>query len=206
MLAAGEGRRFGMPKALATLAGTTLVERVAATCALSLADAVVVVAGARSAEVAARVREVAALSPDVPVTTVEHEGWRAGRTGSLQAGWRSLPEGAHVLVFPVDHPCVRLVTLDALLGVFGYAAAAPEIVVPVQSVDGSRRRGHPILLSASLRDEVMALGPDAPLHDVVHAHVVLEVPVDDDGILLDVDSVEDLGRAEALLQDRSPAY
>ena len=205
MLAAGEGRRFGMPKALATLAGVSLVERVTATCADSLADAVVVVAGARSDEVAARVAGVAALSPDVAITTCVHDGWRAGRTSSLQAGWRALPEGAHVLVFPVDHPCVRLVTLDALLGVFGYAAAAPEVVVPVQSVEGfgARRRGHPILLSASLRDEVMALGPDAPLHDVVHAHVVLEVPVDDEGILLDVATPQDLERAEALLHERS---
>ena len=53
----------------------------------------------------------------------------------------ALPAAASVLVFPVDHPAVRLVTLDALLGVYGYAAAAPDVMVPIVQEGESRRRG-----------------------------------------------------------------
>jgi molybdenum cofactor cytidylyltransferase len=196
VLAAGAGERFGGPKALAEIDGRSLAEIAATTCASAPLDEVVVVTGAQHAQVAER---VARVRGEVPVRVVENARWREGRTGSLQAGW---PDGAHALVFPVDMPAVRLVTLDTLLGVHGYAAAEPDVVVPVVERDG-RRRGHPILMSSRLRAEVMALGPDQPLHEVVHAHVTLEVPVDDDGILLDVDVPADLVRAAALLRSRA---
>jgi CTP:molybdopterin cytidylyltransferase MocA len=206
VLAAGAGARLGGPKALVTLAGVPFVERVVRTCAESTADEVVVVTGEEGERVESLVAALAAALPGAVVRSVRNQAWREGRTGSVQAGLRTVAEGAHVLLFPVDHPCVRLVTLDALLGVFGYAAALPEIVVPVlQDAGGSRRRGHPIVLSAGLRGEILALAPDRPLHEVVHAHVVLEVPVDDDGVALDVDDADALARAERLLADRAPS-
>lgn len=197
VLAAGGGERFGMPKALAEIDGRSLAEIGATTCASAPLDEVIVVTGARSSDVAERMARVRGA----PVRCVENAAWRDGRTGSLQAGW---PEGAHALVFPVDHPAVRLVTLDALIGVFGYAAASPDVVVPAIEREGARRRGHPILLASRLRPEVMALGPDQPLRDLVRAREVLEVPVDDEGILLDVDLPADLARAAALVRASPP--
>ena len=199
ILAAGEGSRLGGPKALVEIGGRSLVEIVGETCGLSLIDETVIVAGASADGTCERVERLRVRHPDLALRCVVNASWAAGRTGSLQAAWSSCPPGWNVLVFPVDHPAVRLVTLDALLGVFGYAAGEPDVMVPVVEVDGRRRRGHPIVLSHRLRDEVLALPPDAPLHDVVHAHDVLEVPVDDPGILLDVDEPGDLARAEAML-------
>lgn len=202
ILAAGEGRRLGLPKALAEIGGRSLVEIVAETCLSSLVDETVVVLGARSEEAEARLALVRERHPGAPLRSVVNEAWREGRTGSVQRAWESCPPGSSLLVFPVDHPAVRLVTLDVLLGVFGYAAGEPDITVPVLVQDEVRRRGHPIVLSHRLRAEVLALGPDQPLHDVVRAHAdggLLEVPVDDPGILLDVDESADLERAAALL-------
>ena len=205
ILAAGSGTRLGTPKALARVGDRTLVEIVVETCARSMVDEVVVVTGARAEEVERLSAAAGRRHPDVPVRCVRNARWSRGRTGSLQIGWREVPVTAHVLVFPVDHPSVSLVTLDSLLGVFGYAAAQPRVVVPVVSCgpdggpEGARRRGHPILLGASVREEVLAMGEDEPLRDLVHREVVLEVPVDDLGILLNVDVPADLERAAELL-------
>jgi molybdenum cofactor cytidylyltransferase len=200
VLAAGEGRRIGRTKALVELVGLTLLERVVATCAASMTDEIVVVTGAEAGDVEAH---ALALRADVPaeiaLRVVRNERWAEGRTGSLQAGWSSCREDASIVVFPVDHALVRVVTLDALLGVQGYAASAPDALVPVTLTGESRRRGHPIVLSSRLRAEALALGLDEPLRDLVHRHDVLEVPVDDDGILLDIDTPDDLARAEELL-------
>ena len=202
VLAAGEGRRLGRPKALVELEGLPFAVRVADTCRRSLVDEVVVVAGPEADAVEQALTRLKELGdgPDLaPVRLVRNEAWRDGRTGSLQCAWSSVAAGTHALIVPVDHPVVRLVTLDVLLGVFGYAAAQPDALVPVLQSEGERRRGHPIVLHARLREDLLALSPDAPLNVFVRGREVLEVPVDDEGILLNVNEPEDLERAAALL-------
>jgi CTP:molybdopterin cytidylyltransferase MocA len=200
VLAAGAGERLGGPKALALAGGRTFIERVLGTCGRSAVDEIVVVTGAGAADVGAAALRWA--TDETPLRIVENAAWREGRTGSVQAGWASCEAGVDALVFPVDHPAVRLVSLDAMIGVFGHAGGQLEIVVPTFEREGRRRRGHPVLLSSALRDEVLRLGKDEPLRDVVHRHEVLEVPVDDEGVLLDVDAPEDLARLERLLAER----
>lgn len=203
VLAAGAGERLGGPKALAEIEGRSFLARVLAPCSESLVDAVVVVGGCRADEVRAACERDAARHAETPVTFVENERWTDGRTGSLQRGWLEVDPAHHVLVFPVDHPLVEVTTLDLLLGVFGYAASLPEVIAPVLQEGGRRRRGHPIVLGAALRDAVLAMGAGEPLHDLVHSRTVLEVPVDDPGILLDVDTPEDLDAARRLLASRA---
>jgi molybdenum cofactor cytidylyltransferase len=57
------------------------------------------------------------------------------------------------------------------------------------------KRGHPVALPASLRDEIRLADPRATLHDVIHAHTDMRVDIDveDRGIVRDVDRPEDLG-------------
>jgi len=203
VLAAGAGSRLGRPKALAVVdPPRTALEIVVATCAASLVDEVVVVAGARADEVVSIVSDAASRTTEVEVRCVVNARWEEGRTGSLQAGFAAVAAGSHVLVFPVDHPAVEIVTLDVILGVFGYAGAAPQVVVPVLLQDAIRRRGHPLVLGATLREAVAAMLSDEPLRDLVHRHQVLEVPVDDEAILLNVDTPEDLARARLLIASR----
>ena len=192
VLAAGAGERMGGPKALVELGGVTFLERVVRTCAQAALDEIVVVAGAEAERVEAA---AAVLEGDVPLRVVRNERWREGRTGSVQAAWASCAPDAHGLVFPVDHPCVRVQTLDAMLGAFGYAARDLDVLVPVVSIGGGRRRGHPVILAASVREAALALRPDEPLRDLVRRSRILELPVDDEGILLDIDAPGDLARA-----------
>lgn len=84
LLAAGAGRRYGMPKALVTDAGRLLVERALATLVEGGCDPVVVVLGAAADEVLAR----AELSGAIVVVNPE---WAGGMGSSLRAGLAALP-------------------------------------------------------------------------------------------------------------------
>ncbi len=173
VLAAGEGRRMGGPKALLDLKGSTALERIARACR-EAGLPVLVVTGAHRGPVEA---EAARLG----LPTVHNPDWIRGRSGSVQAGWRAAGT-TDALVWPVDVPFPGPATVRSLLG----AADAEWAVVPSHG----GRRGHPVLLPVCLRDRVLALGPDQPLHDVVRP-AAREVPVDDDGILVDLNTPEE---------------
>ncbi len=59
------------------------------------------------------------------------------------------------------------------------------------------RRGHPAAYSAAYADEILALGPENSLRDVLARHPsdVLEVRLDDAGILEDMDTPDEYEKA-----------
>jgi len=68
------------------------------------------------------------------------------------------------------------------------------------------KRGHPVALPLSLRDEIRTASPGATLHDVIHAHSDMRVDVDveDRGVVRDVDRKEDLAAtSESVREDAS---
>jgi nicotine blue oxidoreductase len=92
VLAAGEGRRFGRPKALVEVDGERLVDRAARVLREGGCDGVYVVAGAAPLEVAG-------------ATTVINDDWRSGMASSLRTGLGALPGTADAVVISlVDQP------------------------------------------------------------------------------------------------------
>lgn len=180
VLAAGASSRLGRAKALLPLAGEAAVARVARVLAEAGAVDVVVVGGA----------EIDGLRTALPPSArlVEHRDWARGRTGSVQAGLRALAGDVDVLVWPVDHPAVDPTTVLAL------AAGSGAIRVPVHE----GRRGHPTLFGAALREEILALQPDEPLRHVLQGDPrrVVDVPVVDPGIHLNIDHPADVARLD----------
>lgn len=134
VLAAGAGRRYGMPKALVEYGGRLLVDRAAQTLRAGGLDPVVVVLGAAAAQVRASARLQRA-------TVVENPQWGAGMGSSLRAGLAAL-EGTGVVavvVLLVDTPGI---TAEAVRRVA--ALAGPDRLA--MAGYGARRRGHPVLL------------------------------------------------------------
>lgn len=140
VLAAGGGRRYGMPKALAPYEGSLLVERAYRLVARSC-DPVFVVLGAAADEVMSRA--------DLGVAAVlVNLDWETGMGSSLRTGLAalaSLPEEFRgpdavdaVLVHLVDLPGM---TAAAIRRVAGYARADGLGVATYGGV-----RGHPVLL------------------------------------------------------------
>ena len=75
LLAAGQGSRFGRPKALVELDGQTLAERGIGMLRAGGADPVLIVTGAAQV----------GLGPDYQVRTVRNDDWRTGMGSSLRA-------------------------------------------------------------------------------------------------------------------------
>ncbi len=133
LLAAGGGRRFGGPKALAEIDGEPFVLRALRTLADAGCEPVRVVVGAAA-------DEVRALLPD-PAQAVMAEDWASGMGASLRAGLASLErtsEPAAALVHLVDLPWVGPGILARV------AAGATAETVARAAYDGVP--GHPVLL------------------------------------------------------------
>ena len=130
----------------------------------------------------------AAVAPRPGLRVVINRHYQSGQLSSLQTGIRSLgQEPRAALVTLVDHPAVAAATLEAMIERF-QAAAPPLLILRCQG-----RRGHPVIFSRLLLDEILALPASASAKQVVHAHqheaVYLEV--DDPGILQDIDNPAD---------------
>jgi CTP:molybdopterin cytidylyltransferase MocA len=134
VLAAGGGRRYGMPKALVEYEGSLLVERAVRT-ARAVCDPVLVVLGAQAAEVWQR----ADLSG---ATVLANAQWETGMASSLRTGleglrgWPGSPDAALVLL--VDMPGMTPAALERMA-----EHAAPDALA-VATYEGER--GHPVLL------------------------------------------------------------
>ncbi len=133
LLAAGEGRRIGGPKALLRLGETSFLAHCARLLGRPGVEGVVSVLGAE----AERVRSESGLDPDV--LTLVNAGWREG--GMLSSALAGLDAAIRlgadaVLLHPVDHPAVAPQTIDAVI-----AALLGGARIAVPSVVG--RRGHP---------------------------------------------------------------
>ena len=183
ILAAGEGRRMGgAVKALLDIRGKSALERIAE---LAIGDGPTWVVTGFAADLVRR--EAHALG----LQTVHNPDWRQGQLSSVQCGLRALDADVEaVLIHPVDLPLVRQDDVDRLLEAWR-REDEPRPLVAV--VTHHRRRGHPLLLHRTLFDEVLDLGDDRSLRDVVRAQgdAILHVPVENPGILRDLDRPED---------------
>jgi len=146
LLAAGEGSRFGQPKALVKLNGQTLAERGVGLLRAGGADPILVVTGAVSLELDGTM-------------TVDNPQWRTGMGSSLRAALQALteagpgpetgPEIGAVVVALADQPLVGAEAVARLIAAYRGGAS-----VAVAAYDGQPR--NPVLLAREHWPEVIA--------------------------------------------------
>jgi len=180
VLAAGRSIRFGVEnKLLSTWREKSLLDHVLDALARSECSTTLVVTGCDNERVEAGLRK---RRP--PVSWLHHAGFESGMAGSLSCGIAALLDRDAVLVCLADMPVISPDTISALMQA---AAAAPDalFVVPVHA----GRRGNPVLIRQALFDEVLTLQGDVGARVIAERwpDCVLEVLVDDAGVLLDVD-------------------
>jgi molybdenum cofactor cytidylyltransferase len=198
LLAAGDSVRMGSPKALIEWRGRPLLRHQLERIGESRVAGCVVVLGREAERLEALVR--ASAGPGGTTRCVVNPRHAEGRCSSILAGLGALPSlpapPEAIVVVSVDQPLpARL--LDALLDAARLewsGAGGRTILVP--AFHG--RRGHPPLFRGSLLPELTDIREATEgLKAVVRRRPerVLEVPWDDDQVLLNLNDGSDLERA-----------
>ncbi|MDR3721340.1 MAG: nucleotidyltransferase family protein [Candidatus Acidoferrales bacterium] len=186
ILAGGESRRMGIPKALLPYRGKTFVEHLLEVTRHPRVGVTRIVVGAHANEIREKLSGHA-------VEIVVNADWAKGQLSSIQAAIRSLSEGGTegMILCPVDHPIVSAALIAHLIEEFDSSAKA--IVLP--TFHG--RRGHPLIFRASLYPELLQASPEVGARQVVWAHAddVLEVPTEEEGVVLNINDPASLERA-----------
>lgn len=197
LLAAGHGRRFaarapGQDKLLMTLKNGTPIAQASAAALRAATRRTVAVTRADQNALRAL---LAANGCEVLVL----EAGANGMGDSLAAAARHLldtapPQARACLVALADMPWLRADTCQHV-ALAAHAAArpdapvsAPAIVVPTWN----GQRGHPVAFDRALWAELAALAGDKGARALLARHPIKTVPVDDPGVLADVDTPEDL--------------
>ena len=126
------------------------------------------------------------------------DGGHAGMGDSIAAAVRATPHAAGWLMVLGDLPLVQSATLQLVAQALHHLPHQHDVVVPV--FEG--QRGHPVAFSARCKEALTALQGELGAASVVRRFGVLELPVDDVGVVTDVDTVDALQRAEALFRAR----
>jgi molybdenum cofactor cytidylyltransferase len=186
ILAAGESKRMGQPKALVPFQGSTFVEHLIAATRHARVGITRVVLGAGAEGIRARLK----LDPSWVVVNAD---WPNGQLSSIHAALRSLPAGATegILICPVDHPLVSAHLVTALITAF--EAGGKMIVLP----RFRGRRGHPVIFRSTLYEELLAAPPEVGARQVVwnHAGEVMEVETEEEGVILNLNDPQTVRKA-----------
>jgi CTP:molybdopterin cytidylyltransferase MocA len=203
LLAAGEGSRFGQPKALVELDGQTLAERGVNLLRAGGADPILVVTGAAQVKLD-------------QVHTIYNEQWRTGMGSSLRVALRALTEAGRsardlpaitlpshvgaVVVALADQPLVGADAVARLIAAYRGGAS-----VAVAGYDGKPR--NPVLLAREHWPEVIATaagdqGARAFLR--ARADLVTLIECGDTGSPDDIDTAADLKRVASRYRASKP--
>ncbi len=185
LLAAGEGRRMGTPKALLRdRRDVPFVDRALGVLLDGGCETVTVVLGAAASDVRALLDE-AGWTDDEAVSVVVAEHWDTGMGASLRTGLSAL-DAETAVVSLVDLPDVTAEVVARVLA----AASGPEALARA-AYDG--RPGHPVLLGRShwpgITDKARG---DRGARDYLAERPVVEVECGDLATGRDVDSPADL--------------
>ena len=188
ILAAGESRRMGTPKALCKWGKATFLEAVAANLQKAGIEQITVVLGNAAPQI-----QNYGIPDDIQMAVNPNPQY--GQLSSLQIGL-SIQESCILgaMVALVDHPAVSPETIHSLIKAFD---SRPELLIKPRYRD---RGGHPILIGRLWWQEILS-APTKPdvtgnqvstLRDILNQHPdqINTIEVDDPGILIDIDTPE----------------
>jgi molybdenum cofactor cytidylyltransferase len=187
ILGAGASRRMGVPKQPLDLGGKAMIQHVLDVFTHSSLDEVVLVLSPAlewKPKASARLKVV--LNPHA----------NEGISSSVRVAMDGISAKSEAVVIGLaDKPFLSVSTIEAL--VEAYRRSPSEIVVPVFR----GKRGNPILFRRNLFRQLGTLNGDVGAKVLVESkkYSVEEVPVEDEGVLFDVDTPADLRKAKKML-------
>ncbi|MBZ0263991.1 nucleotidyltransferase family protein [bacterium] len=182
ILAAGEGKRMGLPKALLEIDNQPLVHWLARKLLASGIDEISVVLNEQLANL-----EDSLTSLSSKIHTTMNRQLERGALYSFQLGLKNLNNpGTAVFLVPVDHPFFQAQTLTNLIS----HSRVDHIILPRYQ----EKRGHPPLIGSKLIDLIHTLPLESGargLYKVVPPESIQEIAVEDPGILRNINTPSD---------------
>ena len=183
---------MGRPKLLLPLGNTTVIGRLVDSLRSGGVGRIVLVIAPRAGELREWARE-----RDLEIATNPNP--ERGMLSTILSGVEhiaaaTMPSEGPLLISPADVPGISPQSIRRLLAAY---PANEKVIVPTYR----GKRGHPLLLAPELIPELPHLDPEVGLKQIREHYEVLEVEVDDPGILGDVDTPADYERFRAAASD-----
>jgi molybdenum cofactor cytidylyltransferase len=193
VLAAGMSTRLPSGKCLLPLGKHTILERAIENVLASNAEQVVIVVGYQH-------EQLIPLITRYPVQAAINPDYELGQSTSLKRGLMELPDSSGVLFCLADQPLVSPVVMDQLIESFSLS--------PVDAVypEYQGRRGNPVLFGKEAFPKLFHLSGDTGGRKLIQALPVDRVralPVNDPGVLQDIDTVDDYFHVLKSLEDKA---
>lgn len=180
ILAAGASSRFGAQKILLPWNGIPLLYHISSIVLSSSASPVVVVLG-NGYEAALETIK------DLPLLVVKNENWEQGQSTSLKSGISHLPKDVDaVIIFLADQPFISKDLIESIIST--YQAYPFPVIAPM--VAG--KRANPVLFDRSTFEDLLKIQGDRGGRALFDQYPIHHIPWEDERVLLDIDSPEDL--------------
>ena len=190
LLSAGFSSRFSSPKALARLNGQTLIEHLQKLLLSTQLHEIIIVLGHGAEHIKPF------LFKHKRTKVVYNKDYKFGQTSSFKCGFKNVAaQATGILLLPVDYPVIKAETFDTLITLF-------EKINPVALIPSYHdKKGHPPILNASLKNELLALKDSIGVNTVLRHHIddITILPVDDPGVLKSFNTKEEFERIKAEL-------
>ena len=192
ILAAGTSSRMGQAKQLLALGESTVLAHTLAHVRAAALHEIILVLGASAESIRRR------LPSPHELKIVVNPDYQQGIASSLRTGLTAVDSSSDAaLIILGDQPFLRPQTLDRIVD--EYRRSQAQIVIPMYQ----GQRGNPVLLDRSVFAEVMTLEGDVGSRAIFANHLdgIVNVEVEDKGILLDLDEPADYERLKAIYEN-----
>lgn len=173
ILAAGFSSRAKAYKMTLKIGNKAIIER-SIDSVLEFCSRVIVVGGYKFENL------IPILSKYEKVQLVYNENFQEGMFSSVKKGFSKVKE-ERFFFMPGDYPLIDKKVCGKLLNYHG------DIIIPTYN----ERKGHPILIKTSIAKEVLEEDKYENLREFIKVKEQIFVPVENEGILLDIDTMED---------------
>ncbi|MDA3847111.1 MAG: nucleotidyltransferase family protein [Vallitaleaceae bacterium] len=184
VLTAGYASRAKVNKITLKIDGLTVIERILLMLK-PYCESIVVVTGHYHDEIS----EIMKYHPSV--TVVKNERYDLGMFSSVQAGVRLMKND--FILIPGDYPLIEPTTIVAITkgtcNANGIASGKINSDIVVPTYNG--RKGHPIVIKQRLIQPLLEEDIGSNLKVFRDRYEVAYIPVEDEGILLDIDTIDD---------------
>lgn len=179
ILAAGESLRLGYDKLSLPLGEKSVLEHTVSNFLIDSVNEIVIVTGKFFPECRSSI-----ASPKVQ--WVNNPDYVFGMSSSIRKGIEHIRGSAEgIFITPADIPLFKPATVQSMIRAFTTA----KIIIPTYR----GKKGHPVLLNLNMARECLTMQSEKVLYDVINKNknAVEWLAVDDEGILLDIDTAED---------------